>query len=80
MVNRCLKAYLRCICSSKPKEWSKLIPLAKWWHNTVFYSAIELTPYEVVYNQPPPVHLPHIPRETRVEAIDRPMQRREDII
>jgi len=48
--------------------------------NSTFHSSIELTPYEVVYNQPPPVHLPYIPGETRVEAVDRSLQKREAMI
>jgi len=42
--------------NEKATERSKWLPLAEWWYNTTFHSSIELTPYEVVYNQPPPVH------------------------
>ena len=56
VLNRCLEQYLRCMCLSSPKEWSKWLPLAEFWYNTTFHSAIQLTPYEVLYNQPPPLH------------------------
>lgn len=39
-----------------------------------------MTPYEVVYNQPPPIHLPYIPRKTKGEVVDKTMQRREGMI
>jgi len=80
VVNRCLETYLRCMCSEKASDWSKWLPLAEWWYNTTFHSSIEMTPYEVVYNQPPPVHLPYLPGETNVEAVDRSLQRREAMI
>jgi len=80
VVNRCLETYLRCMCSEKTNEWSKWLPLAEWWYNTTFHSATELTPYEVVYNQPPPVHLPYVPVETKVDAVDRSLQKREAMI
>lgn len=80
IVNKCLETYLRCMCSEAPKEWSKWLPLAEWWYNTTFHTALELTPYEVVYNQPPPVHLPYLPGETRVPSVDRNLQRREAMI
>jgi len=80
VVNRCLETYLRCMCNEKTSEWSRWLPLAEWWYNTTFHSAIELTPYEVVYNQPPPVHLPYVPGETKIDAVDRSLQRREAMI
>jgi len=80
VVNRCLETYLRYMCTEKANEWSKWLPLAEWWYNTTFHTAIELTPYEVVYNQPPPIHLPYLPGETQVDAVDRSLQRREAMI
>ncbi|XP_074303809.1 uncharacterized protein LOC141638305 [Silene latifolia] len=41
---------------------------------------IVLTPYEAVYNQPPPIHLPYLPGESPVESVDRTMQRREAML
>ena len=54
VLNRCLEQYLRCMCLDSPNEWSKWLPLAEFWYNTTFHSATQLTPYEVLYNQPPP--------------------------
>lgn len=39
-----------------------------------------MTPYEVVYNQPPPIHLPYLPGESMNEELDRSLQRREEMI
>ena len=80
VVNRCLEAYLRCMCADTPKEWTAWLPLAEWWFNTHFHSATQHTPYEIVYNQSPPLHLPYLPGECEVAAVDRSMQRREVMI
>lgn len=60
-----------------PGNWSCWLPLAEWWYNTNFHSSAKLTPFEIVYNQPPPVHMPYLPGETNVEAVDRSLQKRK---
>ena len=77
VVNRCLQTYLRCMCSETPKEWSRWLPMAEWWYNTTFHSAIHSTPYEAVYGQPPPLHLPYLAGESQVGAVDRSLQARK---
>ena len=64
----------------RPKDWIKWFPLAEWWYNTNYHTAIKTTPYQVVYGQPPPVHLPYIPGDSMVEAVDRSLQMREAAI
>lgn len=56
--NKTLETYLRCMTAEAPKTWSKWLPLAEWWYNTTYHSAIRCTPFEVVFGQPPPTHLP----------------------
>lgn len=65
-----------------PKEWSLWLPFAEWWYNTHFHNAIHihLTLYEVVYNQPPPLHLPYFSGDSTNGVIDRSPQRREAMI
>lgn len=79
MVNRCVESYLRCMCRENP-EWYLWLPLAEWWYNTHFHSSIRLTPYEVVYDQPPPLHLPYLARDDTNAEVDRRMVRRENMI
>lgn len=78
-MNRFLETYLICLSGEKPKEWSPWLPLAEWWRTTHFHLALKITPYEVVYHQPPPLHLTYVPRESTIEAVDRSMIRRENI-
>ncbi|GKC84985.1 retrotransposon-related protein [Tanacetum coccineum] len=42
--------------------------------------AINTTPYEVVYCQTPPIHIPYTPGDSRVETVDRTFQSREEAI
>lgn len=49
VLNRGLETYLHCMVSECPSEWNKWLPLSEWWYNTNHHSAINSTPYEVVY-------------------------------
>lgn len=79
-VNKCLEGYLRCMCGDRPKEWIYWLSLAEWWYNTNFHSSTHLTPYEVVYGQHPPLHIPYFPQGSIIEAVDRSLQAREETI
>ncbi|GJT75254.1 ty3-gypsy retrotransposon protein [Tanacetum coccineum] len=80
VVNRSLGCYLRCMCGEKPKEWIKWLPLAEFWYNTNYHTSTKTTPYEAVYCQTPPIHVPYIPGDSRVEEVDRTLQAREEAI
>ena len=54
--------------------------MAEFWYNTNHHSAINTTPYEVVYGQTPPLHIPYVAGESVVEAVDRSMLAREEAI
>lgn len=77
VVNRCLETYLRCMTSDKPYMWSKWLFLAEYWYNTNYHSAINITPYEAVYDQPPPIHLPYLAGETKVQVVAKCLEERE---
>ena len=77
VVNRCLETYLRCMVSDKPKDWVKWLPFAEWWYNTIFHSATNITPYEIVYGQPARVHIPYLPGDSTVDSVDRNLQVRK---
>jgi len=66
------------MCVQSPREWTKRLSLAEWWYNTSFHLVSQITPYKVLYNQPPP--LPYLPGESNNAAVDRTMQRREQMI
>lgn len=80
VTNKTLETYLRCMSAESPKSWSKWLPLAQWWYNTTFHSVIRSTPYEMVYGQPPPIHLPYLPGESSCTSVDRSLRKREEAI
>ena len=77
VVNRCLQTYLCCMTAERPQDWVHWLPMAEWWYNTSYHTAIRTTPYAVVYGQPPPTHLPYLPGVSKVEAVDRSLSTRE---
>ncbi|GJR53501.1 reverse transcriptase [Tanacetum coccineum] len=64
----------------RPKEWVKWLPLAEYWYNTNKHSSTTVTPFEVVYGQTPPLHVPYVAGESVVEVVDRTLQARETAI
>ncbi|GJT17286.1 retrotransposable element Tf2 [Tanacetum coccineum] len=77
VVNRSLECYLRCMTREQPKQWYKWISLAEWWYNTNFHTSIKTTPFEAVYEKAPPVHIPYIRGESKVEMVDKTIRERE---
>ncbi|GJU05605.1 retrotransposable element Tf2 [Tanacetum coccineum] len=77
-----LKVKLKLSTAYHPQtdEWVKWLPLAEFWYNTNYHTSTETTPYEAVYCQTPPIHVPYIPRDSRVEEVDRTLQAREKTI
>ncbi|GJT88273.1 reverse transcriptase, partial [Tanacetum coccineum] len=80
VVNKCVKCFMRCMTGEKPKEWVKWVSLAEYWYNTNFHSFAHTTPFEIVYGQPPNLHLPYIAGTSSIEEVDRTMQAREQPI
>lgn len=80
VVNRCVETYLWCMCSDRPHLWSKWLPLAEYWYNTNFHTSIQTTPFEAVYGQAPPLHLPYLPGESKIAVVAKCLQDREDML
>lgn len=80
VLNRCLEGYLRCMCSARPTEWVRWLPLAEFWYNTNYHTSIKCTLYDIVHGQTPPIHLPYLQGESKVEAVDRSLSSREEAI
>ncbi|GJW85685.1 retrovirus-related pol polyprotein from transposon TNT 1-94 [Tanacetum coccineum] len=45
-----------------------------------YLSALNTTPYEVIYGQAPPLHIHYTTKDSPVEAVDRTLQAREHVI
>lgn len=53
------------------------MPFAEWWYNTTDHYATQTTPYEALYGQPPPIHLPYLPGDVVDEQVDMSLIARE---
>lgn len=79
VVNRCLDTYLRCMCSDRPHLWSKWLSLAEFLYTTTFHPTTQLTPFEAVYGQAPPIHLPYLTGESKGAVVAKCLQERERV-
>lgn len=52
-VNQCLETYLRCFVNACPKKWESWLPTAEFWYNTSHHSALNCSPFEVLYGRRP---------------------------
>jgi len=68
------------MCAQNPKDWAKWLPLVEWWYNITYHSATQKTPFEVLYNQVPPLHLTYLPGESTHKGVDKTLQRREEML
>lgn len=48
-MNQCLEMYLRCAVSSTPRQWCAWLPLAQFWYNTSYHSALQCSPYKALF-------------------------------
>jgi hypothetical protein len=70
VVNRCLEAYLRCVCGDIQGEWAKWLPLAEYWYNTTYRTSTQSMPLEILYGQHP-IHIPYFPSDSSISTVDR---------
>jgi hypothetical protein len=52
-LNQCLETFLRCAMHASPGKWFQWLPLAEYWYNTTYHSALGHSPFEVLYGHPP---------------------------
>lgn len=71
VLNRGLKAYLRCFTRNHPQKWYQYLYLSEIWHNTSYHSVIGRSPFHVLYSRPPPTTLDmlHTPCTTIMDLL-----------
>ena len=52
-VNQELETYLRLFTSNKPEEWSTLLPMAEFAHNSTTHSITQRTPFSLMMGYEP---------------------------
>uniref|UniRef100_A0A453NRI9 Reverse transcriptase n=1 Tax=Aegilops tauschii subsp. strangulata TaxID=200361 RepID=A0A453NRI9_AEGTS len=68
-VNQCLETYLRCMTTNEPKKWMSWVPLAEYWYNSTYHTALKMSPFQALYGFPPPlISEPAIPGPEDTEA------------
>ncbi|CAL2271884.1 unnamed protein product [Prunus armeniaca] len=80
VVNRCLETYLRCFAAAQPKKWLLWLSWVEFSYNTTYHTSTKLTPFEVVYGQPPPMVTPYEPSTTRFANVDRSLAARDKML
>ena len=61
-VNQCMKTFLRCFVHATPVKWFEWLHLAEFWYNSSWHSALDRSPFEVLYG--------YSPRYFGIDAID----------
>jgi hypothetical protein len=72
--------YLRCLTGDRPRQWLRWLPWAEFIFNTAYQSSLQDTPFRVVYGRDPPSIWSYEPGDTRVAAIARSMEEREEFL
>jgi hypothetical protein len=78
--NRIIVMYLRCLTDYQPRQWLQWLPWAEYVFNTAYQSSLRDTPFKVVYGRDPPSIRSYEPGETRVAAVARTMEEREEFL
>ena len=57
-VNQELETYLRLFSTYKPEEWSNLLPMAEFAHNSAIHSITQRTPFSLMMGYEPRAYPP----------------------
>jgi len=79
-LNKCLEGYLQCYVGMKPTAWTQWLPMVEWWYNTNHHSSTGFTPFEALYEYPPPRLLSYVSGTTANAAIGSQLKSRQQII
>jgi hypothetical protein len=52
-LNQCLETYLRCAVHATPTKWARWLPLAEYWYNTNYHSALGKSLFQVLHGYQP---------------------------
>ena len=71
---------MRAFTSDRPHKWAEWLPLAEFWFNSNFHTSLKLTPFEALYEFPPPTLQNYVLGTTRVDVLDSLLCQREAIL
>jgi len=79
-VNKTITMYLRCLTGDRPRDWLDWLPWAEFSYNSAYHTALQTSPFQVVYGRSPPDLLPYTPGQARTEAVDTLFANREEFL
>jgi hypothetical protein len=80
-LNQCLETYLRCAVHASPARWTQWLPLAEYWYNTNYHSALGKTPFQVLYGYTPRhLGISNLQSDTPMDLAGRLQQRQETAV
>jgi hypothetical protein len=77
VVNKIIAMYLRCATGDRSRSWVDWLSWAEYCYNTSYHTALQASPFEVVYGRPPPPLLPHHAGAAQTEAVDAMLRDRD---
>jgi hypothetical protein len=74
VTNHMIFMYLLCLVGNKPRSWLRWLPWAEYYFNTSYQTALNTTPFHVVYGRAPPDMIPFQARSAKVVAVDHQLR------
>jgi hypothetical protein len=78
--NKVIVMYLRCLTGDRPRQWLRWLPWAEYIYNTAYQTALQETPFKIVYGRDPPSIRSYEPGDTRVAAVAKSMAERDELL
>jgi hypothetical protein len=80
VTNRVPGVYLRCLAGDRPRNWLRWLPWAEYCYNTSYQSALQASPFKVVFGREPPSLASYQPGVARVVALDKQLIHRDEFL
>ena len=79
-VNKPIAMYLRCLTGDRPRDWLDWLPWVEFCYNTAYHTALQTSPFTVVYGRPPPELLPYAPGQAQTDVVDAMLANRDEFL
>jgi hypothetical protein len=80
VVNRTIEIYLRSFAGERPSTWTKYLSWCEWAYNTSIHGSTKMSPFEVVYGQPPPTISTYEPFTIEDTEVERQLVDRDEVL
>ena len=80
VINKCLKAYIRCFVIDIQTHWSQWLHLAEWWYNSTYHTSVKMTPFQDLYEYEPPNWKEFVLNDTNVPEVRNQLEKTKETI